>query len=307
MAFDFYFAGSQHKTSEQLIVDSNSNVLRSFVNDKGSIERFIKLKKDGAWKGKLLVDSGAFSVYRKGLKVNIDEYIDWLNIKSEYIDYFIMLDVIPGKYGLVKTSEDAMKSADLTWKNYLYMVDRLKEPLKLLPVFHQYKHADYLKQFLNYRINGQLIPYICLSGDKQKTGKFRKQWYAKCFDIIHKSDNPFIKVHCLGSATLTDVVYFPFTSMDSTTWIMCSANGSIMTPYGTVFVSDMGKFNKNNLVNLSTDWQNLIKTMCDRYNINYDKLFTDYKERAMFNVNYMIESSNEVKYKERNLKIRRLF
>ena len=57
MAFDFYFAGTQAPETDVLLTDLNCNILKSYVNDKKSIEKWFEYKRNG-WKGKLLIDNG---------------------------------------------------------------------------------------------------------------------------------------------------------------------------------------------------------------------------------------------------------
>ena len=49
---DFYFAGTQHETSEQLITELNCHMLKSYYNDMTIINRLMELKRDGKWQGK---------------------------------------------------------------------------------------------------------------------------------------------------------------------------------------------------------------------------------------------------------------
>ena len=88
MAFDFYFAGTQCQEADDLMVSFNANVLKSYVNDKRSIQKWFGHKRNG-WKGKLMIDNGEFTFHRHGGSLDIDEYIDWINSNDEYIDYAI--------------------------------------------------------------------------------------------------------------------------------------------------------------------------------------------------------------------------
>lgn len=306
MAFDFYFAGSQAVETENLIVELNANVLKSFVNDIRELPRWFEYKKQG-WKGKLLIDSGAFSIHRNTARANskqfqgksiIDAYIDWLNENDEYIDYAIELDHIPGEWGKIKTIEQFKEAPIVSWNNYLYMYDRLKSPKKLMPVFHQGEDFKHLENILN-----SLLPeYICISGNKELTNSQRESWYEQCYYIIQHSNNPNIKVHCLGSATLSNVIKYPFTSMDATSWIMTGAMGNILTSRGTIYVGD-----SNSLCNMTDIEINYLKQLCDNYNIEFESLATDYKSRMLFNIHHLYEQSYLTTFKGLKAIKRRLF
>jgi len=209
MAFDFYFAGSQCEETTNLLYELNANVLKSYVNDMKEINEWFKRKQSG-WTGKLLIDSGAFTAHRKDTVLDIDKYIKWLNDNDSTIDYAIELDHIPGKWGEIKTFKDAEIGAEESWNNYLYMIERCISPTKILPVFHQGENLTYLKRIVDYQINSQYIPYICISGNKELTSSQREDWYAQCYSVIKQSNNPNVKVHCLGSATLSNAIKYPF-------------------------------------------------------------------------------------------------
>lgn len=127
------------------------------------------------------------------------------------------------------------------------MVSKLSNPFKLLYVFHQDENFENLKRILSYKIDGKLVPYICISGAKDRAPKDRRQWYHKCFDIIKDSENPFVKVHCLGCSTYSDLMLFPFYSSDSSTWVQVAAMGSIQD-YGTIAVSEQALKDSENLI-----------------------------------------------------------
>lgn len=296
MSFDFYFAGTQCKETEDLIVQLNANSLKSYVNDRKELLRWYGYKQRG-WKGKLMLDNGAFTYHRKGGVINIDSYISYINDNIEYLDYAIALDDIPGKWGEIKTLEQVTASPINTWNNYLYMIERVKQPEKLLPVFHMGENFIYLEKMVNSE--NLLSDYICISGNKELTNKQREDWYSKCFSIIKKSKNPNIKVHCLGSATIQNAEKFPFTSMDATSWIMCGANGSILTDKGAVYVG------KNVLLS-DVEIQELQKIL-DSCGYTVDDVVNDYKARMLVNIYYLYNKSRQSELKGHQSFSRRLF
>ena len=88
---DIYFAGAQSDTSLKFMEELGANKLFSYANDMSGINELIEKKKAGQYKGKLLVDSGAFSAYTKGKKIDLDDYIAWINKVSPWVDYFICI------------------------------------------------------------------------------------------------------------------------------------------------------------------------------------------------------------------------
>lgn len=306
MAFDFYFAGTQCKEATQTIFSLNANVLKSYIYEKKQILECFERKKNG-WTGKLLIDNGAFTVHRQGGEINIDEYIQWLNDNDEYIDRAIALDNIPGKWGSKRTYEELKNSPAQTWENYLYMVDRCKSPQKLLPVFHQGEDFRYLEQMVNHKIKESYVEYICISGNKELTNKQREGWYAKCFEIIQNSENPNVKVHCLGSATESNAIKFPFTSMDATSWIMTGSNGGILTDFGVVKVSKESAKDKDNIKNCSKAVIDFVTNQCSKYGMTLEQIQESYKHRMVLNVYYLYDMSQRTTYNGKKSKTNKLF
>lgn len=304
MAYDFYFAGSQCPEADELIVKLNANRLLSYVNDRNQISRYFNHKKNG-WKGKLIIDSGAFTAHTRGIDIDIDNYIKWLNENKDYIDFAIVLDHIPGKFGMQRTIEDVKYGAKKSFENYEYMIKKLDRPEMLLPVFHQEEDFSYFDKYLNYKLNNKLLEYMCISARKDFTGKQRKVWYDVAYRHIKKSNNPNIKTHILGSATDSDVEQFPVTSMDATSWIMTSANGSIFTPYGIIYVgNDVG--NPNHIFNQGQEAIDKLEEYLGTINLTIQDVMTEYKNRTLANVYYTFNNSKILSYKKQTIKRRNL-
>lgn len=294
MAFDFYFAGTQCEEANTIMQQLNANVLKSYVNDKKEILKWFESKKNG-WKGKLLIDNGAFTFHRNGESLDINEYIKWLNDNDAYIDYAIALDSIPGRWGQVRTSKDFKESAIKTYENYIYMLERVNSPQKLLPVFHMGEDFIYLKKYLELKD----LQYMCLSAFKDTVNKYREDWYEQCFNLIRECGRDDIKFHCLGSATIQNVEKFPFYSTDATSWIMSGANGSILTDKGAIYVG-----NKTILSDLD---RKAIEPIVSKYGLTVDDVVNDYKARMVCNVHYLYEKSQKTDFIGLSAARRRLF
>lgn len=291
--FDYYFAGS---CPLDLLLSKNCNILRSYLNDKRDIQRLFEAKKNG-WTGKLLIDNGAFTAHRKkDVKIDIDEYTAWINTNHENFDYCIALDEIPGEWGKPKTIEQIRKAVEVTQANYMYMLERVVCPDKLLPVVHMADGLDILYKTLELPIN-----YICLSGSKDATASQRSAWYRQCFDIISKL-RPNIKVHCLGSGTLRDVIQFPFTSTDSTTSIKASSVGELCTDYGRIYVGE--DLSKRRHAFNNSEIKHYIENKCIKYGLDINELMGRNKnERLKFNIAYYVEKSAEIETKFNDCKL----
>lgn len=289
MSFVYFFAGEHAKEVMDYQAEHGCNILRSYVNDQLGISRWIERRKSGQWKdGLFLIDSGAFTAHTRGVEIDIDEYIKWLNERDEYIDYFIVLDKIPGKWGQPKTHADVEEGAQKSWENYWYMRERVKSPHKLLPVFHQGENPLWLKKYLDIEPK---LDYICFGGNKELDRENRQHWYSQCFQIIRQSSNPDVKVHCLGSGTFSDVELFPFYSMDSTTWVHASASAEVRTPLGTFNVASK-KVDKNHIKYNPVAYE-YVRGLCDGFGLSVERLCEDYKERLKFATRIYLKGSEE--------------
>ena len=77
MAFDLYFAGSQCPESTDLIEQNGYCRLHSYYGDKTAIKRRFERNPEG----KLFIDSGAFTAWTRGAKIDVDEESE---LASEY-------------------------------------------------------------------------------------------------------------------------------------------------------------------------------------------------------------------------------
>lgn len=306
---DFYFAGTQHETSEQLITELNCHMLKSYYNDMTIINRLMELKRDGKWQGKLLVDSGAFTCWTKGIEIDTDKYIEWINNNNQYVDYCIQLDKIPGSPDKPPTLQQAQEATEQSWKNYLYMTQNVVCPEKILPVYHKGEPLSHLKRIVEHKINGQYVPYICLGGSAKDRHRSKLvNWYNVCLDVIHQSENPNVKIHVLGQSILSLLETLPFTSCDSTSWILTGAVGNIMSDYGNILVSEEQKFDKDHINHKPDVLKQWVDKKCNEYGIEYEQLQKSYKFRSLFNVHYINEWSRNYEYKgHKSFKRRTLF
>jgi len=283
----FYFAGDSGRPSvEEEIEENNYPKLQSYVNDMKSIRRRID-------KGlKTFIDSGAFSAHTKGVEIDVDKYIDWLNYYDDYVTIAAQIDTIPGKYGEAKTKEDVKFAAEESWRNYLYMRERLDNPDKLLPVFHQgedfkFLKQMFLKQMLDYRPK---IDYIGVSPTNDLPVKNKIMWLEYVFDIIRKSGNPNVKTHGFGFTSPQGLKRFNFTSVDSASWIMTAASGSIHSHWGTLLVSEVSKNKPNHVTNrFNTEGLQELCNYIESRGFTLEELATNHVRRFSWNLHYVLE------------------
>jgi hypothetical protein len=299
--FNLYFAGSHIAESNKLIIENCGNRLYSQVHDRRNIENWIEQCNNK--KSKLFVDSGAYTAFTKGIEIDIDEYIGYLNSVSKNAYVFASLDKIPEKC----TSKDCMDAAQESWENYLYMLQRLNEPEKLLPVFHINEPSIFLEKILETKFDGKYPSILGLGGIAKKPRNERIQWLDEVFYIIRKSKNPYINVHGFGMTSLKLLQMYPFYSADSTSWIMTTANGGIFTQFGTVLVSSQKIKEENHVLNFRENRKRDIEKYIEDRGFTLKELSEDYKKRAEFNILYTINWCKNYNFIGKSLRGRRLF
>lgn len=239
---DLYFAGASHNKASDWINELNLNRLFSQELNRPEVAKMIEKKKSGEYNGKIFIDSGAFTAHTKGINVDVDEYIEYLNSITEYVTCYAQVDCIPGTFGKPKTTQELAEAPGKSWDNYLYMRPKLKQPEKLLPVYHQGEHVKWLKNMLEWTDeNGNHVPYIGISPANDKSQKEKDAFIHMCFDEIKKSSNPDVKTHAFGMTNLKTLSRYPFTSADSTSWALTAVNGGIMTKWGVIGMSAQSK------------------------------------------------------------------
>lgn len=303
--FDLYFAGSGSNKVLDYKLEKDVNSLFSQLNEKKSIQKFI----NSDCKGKLFIDSGAFSAHKSGSEVDVDEYIQYINENDEHFTIYAQLDKIPGTFGKPKTPEEILEAPELSWKNYLYMKDKVKSRDKLIPVFHQGEDFKHLVRMLEYtHEDGKHIPYIGISPANDSSVVNKEAFIKRCFDIIKASSNPNVKTHAFGMTSLDLLEKYPFTSADSTSYIMSAAYGGIMTEFGLVSVSSVSQSKPGNYASLPKEAKERLDEYVKSKGYSMEELKEDAELRKLFNIDYLTDWQKNYVFKgTSNIKPKRLF
>ena len=207
-----YLSGSTDIETEQWFIDRDYNRLFSQLNDRKYIAKYIEMGGDG-----IILDSGAFSAFNSGKVVDIDDYIQYANSITEHCRFIVNLDVIGG---------DPKESFD----NFVYMRKRLKEPLKLMPVFHSGEVMDWLYAYINYEDEFGGCPSIGLGAVARSGGADRVAFLDLCEKVLDKY--PDIWVHAFG-VTQAKILkkYSYINSADSIAWLLSAAYRYMLVPH----------------------------------------------------------------------------
>lgn len=237
---------------------------------KGSTTK--RVRTDGT---KVFIDSGAFTAFTKGTKIDLNAYIDYCHKNADIIEMISVLDEI---------NPDNVNQAVKTTVNNLFEMKR--QGLEgVIPTFHMGEPEEVLKFYVdNY-------PYISLGGMVGISVKQLMVWLDRMWSKYLTNDDgtPKIKVHGFGITSLPAMLRYPWTSVDSSTWVQWSAAGMILLPERGVQlnVSNRSSFRKvkgQHLTTLAPRQAKILEDEIIRLGGDPDRLAQFYFARWAFNI-----------------------
>ena len=284
--FDLYFVGTQNKEHDEYMIKKNCSRLFSYAE-----KPFYTIKRYLEHPNKLFIDSGAFSIankVRRGKNLTIDDYIEFINSNTRP-DLYASFDVIPRPL----TTETAKNSAEQSLNNYLYMLDKLDKPEKLIPVYHYGEDFKYLEKILELKPN-----YIAFGGRGGISTKYLYTCLDTFFDILKGSN---VKTHAFGITVLNLLEQYPFTSADSTSYQKVATMGGIfLESLNTTIKISTSTLNDNNHYQYQKeDIKKLINEEIEKYGYNLQDLQSSTNRRIEFNVDYFTRWAENYQYKPR--------
>lgn len=288
----YYFSGG---SSQDIKRQENVDQLFSVYHEKKLVIKTIQYKKEHPeYTAKLMLDSGAFSLYqnmkKKGhiltdeeTRAYTDDYIAFLNEYGKDLECFVAVDSVPDPENV---NQDFARK---TWENYLYMYARLNKDIrdKLIPVFHYGEDFKWLKNFLEYtHEDGSHIAYIGLAISLEGTKKIRITWGQECMNIIANSSNPNVKTHAFGVGVKSVLDHIDVTSTDATSYLKRAAYGMISVDDKTIYISELQKqkYKGHHVLEKSTAYQEAILKRIEDSGFTLDELMNDNYKRLRFNI-----------------------
>lgn len=297
MSFDLYFAGIQALELDEYLSSKNAHRLFSYADKPKK-----RLQMFNDCQSKIFMDSGAFGVAHSGKQITLDQYINFIN-ETPRVTLFACLDVIPWP---TLTQETAKISAEQSWINYCYMIERVKPEYKdkIVPVYHYGEDFKYLKQML-HGYEGYKSPYIAYGG---RGGIHTKHLYSsldKFFDII-KDTRPNVKTHAFGITVLKLLESYPFTSADSTSYLQTAVNGGIFVEClnRMIKISEQTLKDPQNYEHKDSHIKDLITQEINNYGYTVQELKESFRARFRFNIDYFLRWQKSYTYVEK-VKVRR--
>lgn len=190
-------------------------VLESFHYMKSSMVKEIRSDKQT-----IFLDSGAFSMFTQGVKVDLASYANYIKNHSDIIHVASNLDAIGA--GNEQLSYDRQKQLE-------------DMGVDIKPVHHVRDHDEWLVRYLE-----EGYDYIFLGGMVPENTPTLMKWLDDMWSkyLTNPDGTPKVKVHGFGLTTLSLMTRYPWYSVDSTSWVMTSRFGSIFLdvpqPDGTI-------------------------------------------------------------------------
>jgi hypothetical protein len=174
---------------------------------------------------KIFLDSGAFSAWNSGKKIDLNSYIRLCKKYQDEVDVIASLDVVPGnrttKLNSKEQQKEVQRAAEEGYENYDRMLQAGISHKKLIHTFHQFDPPEFLERMIEDEIE-----YIGISPSNSVPTAQRMEWLDKvCMPLLlDKNNNPKVKFHGFAVTSLRLVLNYPWTSVDSSSWVL-RANG----------------------------------------------------------------------------------
>lgn len=224
----------------------------------------------GQW---LFLDSGAFSAFTKGAKIDINKYAAFINKHGHHFRLRANLDDI---------GDDGPKS----WENMKYLESC---GCKVFPVFH---HGDQIKYLTKILDEG--YDYMALGGLVGASTKVLQEWLDNIWGnyLVNRQGEPRIKVHGFGLTSFPLTKRYPWQSVDSSSAVMTSNFGACLFIVNDELIKvDFSEHSpsKRNIDGVHYDampgpMREAVDRLLHSYNINAKQLSEHYTFRNVVNM-----------------------
>lgn len=210
----------------------------------------------------VVFDSGAYSAFKRGMPIGLDDYCNFLAGNRDWISHYVNMDVINPK-----SAEEAAKAS---YENFLYMRSKGLEPL---PVYHAMESIDWLKRYIDLGCQYVGISASVLSHHNREAD----DWYAKVWPyLVNKEGLPIVKTHGFGEGRYKAMIRSPWFSVDSTTWLYTAQRtGSLAIPGSNKrlsFRTDEKGTSGTDIDHLSGEDNLLLERLLAKYNMSSEAL-----------------------------------
>lgn len=165
------------------------------------------------WAHRLFIDSGGYVAWKRGSKIDIDKYHEFINLNKDQIDSYAALDSV----------EDEKDSID----KYKYSKSCGFDPI---PIFHEFDSDSTLKSYL------EMTEYIGFAAVNKGSRIKKRAFLDRCYSVAGE-----VKAHGFGFMDTDILATYPFYSVDGTYAFRLARFGMIITPWGSIKFNDEGR------------------------------------------------------------------
>lgn len=222
-----------------------------------------RLRRDGK---RIFLDSGAYSAFTQGSKMDINKYCDFCHKNADIIEYCSVLDSIT--------------DPDETWRNQQIME---AQGVGALPCYH-YGEPEYILEYYISR-----YPYITIGGMVPIDNKHLQVWLDRIWHdyLTDEQGKPKLKVHGFGMTTIPLIARYPWYSVDSSTWVQFASHGLLFTPdHGMIAISAKSPSRKipgQHVDSLTVEQKEVVEAGIRKYGFDPERLRHLYYTRWAFN------------------------
>ncbi len=167
-----------------------------------------------------ILDSGAFTVWRKGGTINIPAYVQFWKEHRHVFGYIVAVDVIPGSPTHRPGPQEVEKAALQSARNWEQMRDLLPgDNDRLIPVYHQGESIQHLEQYVKRGASYIGLSPVSIGGESMPE---KHRWMRYMARLLPAGT----ATHGFGVVSLNEDATF-LTTRDSSTWARLPGYGSI--------------------------------------------------------------------------------
>ena len=231
-------------------------------------------------KRSIFLDSGAFSAFTLGAKIDLEAYSKFIRDWGDCLDCASNVDIIGA--GNEQGGYDNQKLLE-------------KMGATVCPVHHARDQDYWLERYLD-----EGYDYIFLGGMVPESTTYLKLWLDRVWGkyLTNKDGTPKVKVHGFGLTTESLMYRYPWYSVDSTSWLAGNMRGACMIdlvdPYGNPCTQTIGfaenhidlvKYGKH-FDNLAPDIQKKVLEIIEKNGYKIEDLHKMYGSRSKWNIDY---------------------
>lgn len=160
----------------------------------------------------LLIDSGAYSAFRRGSPIALDEYVRFLT------------KVVAKKPDVQYVTLDVIGEGRASFRNWMKLRALGFTPL---PVYHVSTDIRWLHRYLKY------VDYVALGAIANASFPKRRIALDRIWGdhLVDSNGMPKYKVHAMGVTSFRLIERYPWWSVDSTSWLLTGGYGKIFVPH----------------------------------------------------------------------------